>query len=197
MQNDNELQREADEAVRVLKEGGIILYPTDTVWGLGCDATNAEAVERIYKLKRSENKKSMLVLCASADMVVRYVNRAPVQLVHHEEHGLGRLAQDARNGLVVGVDPGLAVHEEQDDVRLVRAGQRLIAYGALEGVVIAHLDAAGIDELEIDAVPVGLMIGAVARDAAHLVDDGLVGLGYAVDEGGLADVRPSDHRDDG
>ena len=57
MQNDNELQREADEAVRVLKEGGIILYPTDTVWGLGCDATNAEAVERIYKLKRSENKK--------------------------------------------------------------------------------------------------------------------------------------------
>ena len=77
MQNDNELQREADEAVRVLKEGGIILYPTDTVWGLGCDATNAEAVERIYKLKRSENKKSMLVLCASADMVVRYVNKAP------------------------------------------------------------------------------------------------------------------------
>ena len=61
----------------MMKAGGIILYPTDTVWGLGCDATNAEAVERIYKLKRSENKKSMLVLCASADMVVRYVNKAP------------------------------------------------------------------------------------------------------------------------
>ena len=55
MQNNTELQREADEAVRVMKAGGIILYPTDTVWGLGCDATNAEAVERIYKLKRSEN----------------------------------------------------------------------------------------------------------------------------------------------
>lgn len=77
MQNNTELQREADEAVRVMKAGGIILYPTDTVWGLGCDATNAEAVERIYKLKRSENKKSMLMLCASADMVVRYVNKAP------------------------------------------------------------------------------------------------------------------------
>ena len=77
MQNNTELQREADEAVRVMKAGGIILYPTDTVWGLGCDATNAEAVERIYQLKRSENKKSMLVLCASADMVVRYVNKAP------------------------------------------------------------------------------------------------------------------------
>ena len=77
MQNNNELQREADEAVRVLKEGGLILYPTDTVWGLGCDATSSAAVERIYRLKRSGNKKSMLVLCASADMIVRYVNKAP------------------------------------------------------------------------------------------------------------------------
>lgn len=74
---ESDLRREVDEAVRVLREGGIILYPTDTVWGLGCDATNAEAVDRIYRLKRSENKKSMLVLCASADMVVCYVNRAP------------------------------------------------------------------------------------------------------------------------
>ena len=64
MQNNNELQREADEAVRVLKEGGIILYPTDTVWGLGCDATNAEAVERVYKLKRSENARSRCSCCA-------------------------------------------------------------------------------------------------------------------------------------
>ena len=71
------LQEEVERAVEVLRRGGIILYPTDTVWGIGCDATNAEAVDRIYRLKRSENKKSMLVLCASADMVVRYVNRAP------------------------------------------------------------------------------------------------------------------------
>lgn len=77
MQKNEKLQAEVDEAVRVLRTGGVILYPTDTVWGLGCDATNAEAVARIYALKRSENKKSMLVLCASADMVARYVNRAP------------------------------------------------------------------------------------------------------------------------
>ena len=77
MQKETDMQKEADEAVRVMRAGGIILYPTDTVWGLGCDATNAAAVECIYKLKRSENKKSMLVLCASADMTVRYVNKAP------------------------------------------------------------------------------------------------------------------------
>lgn len=71
------LQEEVERAVEVLRRGSIILYPTDTVWGIGCDATNVEAVDRIYRLKRSENKKSMLVLCASADMVVRYVNRAP------------------------------------------------------------------------------------------------------------------------
>ena len=66
-----------DEAARILKEGGLILYPTDTVWGIGCDATNEEAVQRIYTLKRSENKHAMLVLCHSADQLVRYVNRAP------------------------------------------------------------------------------------------------------------------------
>ena len=77
MQKETDMQKEVDEAVRVMRAGGIILYPTDTVWGLGCDATNAAAVERIYKLKRSENKKSMLVLSPSADLVVRYVNKAP------------------------------------------------------------------------------------------------------------------------
>ena len=69
------MEQAVTEAVRILREGGVILYPTDTVWGIGCDATNA--VERIYRLKRSENKKSMLVLCATPDMVVRYVHKAP------------------------------------------------------------------------------------------------------------------------
>lgn len=71
------MQREIDLAVETLRKGGLILYPTDTVWGIGCDATNAEAVARIYALKRSENKHSMLVLCRDADMVVRYVDKAP------------------------------------------------------------------------------------------------------------------------
>lgn len=71
------MEREIELALEVLRKGGLILYPTDTVWGIGCDATNREAVEKIYQLKRSENKKSMLVLCKDADMVVRYVNKAP------------------------------------------------------------------------------------------------------------------------
>ena len=71
------MDREIALAIEVLRKGGIILYPTDTVWGIGCDATNAEAVAKVYALKRSENKHAMLVLCRDADMVVRYVDKAP------------------------------------------------------------------------------------------------------------------------
>ena len=49
------MEKELQAALEVLRAGGLILYPTDTVWGIGCDATNAEAVEKIYKLKQSEN----------------------------------------------------------------------------------------------------------------------------------------------
>ena len=66
-----------EKCIEVLREGGLILYPTDTVWGIGCDATNEEAVKKIYALKRSEDKHSMLCLMRDADMIVRYVNKAP------------------------------------------------------------------------------------------------------------------------
>ncbi|MDE6057281.1 MAG: Sua5/YciO/YrdC/YwlC family protein [Muribaculaceae bacterium] len=70
---------EADlkEAVKVMKEGGIILYPTDTVWGIGCDAANEEAVRKIYELKKREDSKSMLVLVGSEGMLQRTVKDVP------------------------------------------------------------------------------------------------------------------------
>ena len=77
MKYDNIMENNVAAAVETLRSGGLILYPTDTVWGIGCDACNEEAVARIYALKQSENKKSMLVLCADADMIVRYVDKAP------------------------------------------------------------------------------------------------------------------------
>lgn len=61
------------DAVHVLRLGGIILYPTDTIWGLGCDATNPEAVERIYRLKQRAESKSMLTLMQSFGQIERYV----------------------------------------------------------------------------------------------------------------------------
>lgn len=63
-----------EQAVRVLKEGGIILYPTDTVWGIGCDACNEEAVRKIYALKRRADSKSMLCLLDGAGKLQGYVD---------------------------------------------------------------------------------------------------------------------------
>ena len=69
--------KNVEKCVEVLRAGGLILYPTDTVWGIGCDATNEAAVAKVYALKRSEEKTSMLCLMRDADMIVRYVNKAP------------------------------------------------------------------------------------------------------------------------
>lgn len=61
--------------VSALDSGGIILYPTDTIWGIGCDATKGDAVEKIYSIKHRDHSKSMLILCANLAMVERYVGR--------------------------------------------------------------------------------------------------------------------------
>ena len=65
------------EALRVLREGGTILYPTDTVWGLGCDATNPEAVAKIYEIKQRSDSKSLVLLACNLDMVAKYVKEVP------------------------------------------------------------------------------------------------------------------------
>lgn len=72
------------ETLDVLKKGGVILYPTDTVWGLGCDATNPEAVARIYEIKRRSDSKALVLLASDMDMICRFVKEIPdiaVQLV--------------------------------------------------------------------------------------------------------------------
>lgn len=65
------------EALEVLRKGGTILYPTDTVWGLGCDATNPEAVARIYEIKQRSDSKSLVLLASDLDMVAKYVKEIP------------------------------------------------------------------------------------------------------------------------
>lgn len=65
------------EALRVLRDGGIILYPTDTIWGLGCDATNPDAVAKIFELKKRPDSKSLVLLASDLDMVAKYVKEVP------------------------------------------------------------------------------------------------------------------------
>lgn len=73
------MNREDDikKAVEVMRKGGVILYPTDTVWGIGCDATNAEAVARIYKIKQRDDSKAMICLVDSDARIQRYVRNVP------------------------------------------------------------------------------------------------------------------------
>ena len=64
-------------AVEVLKKGGVILYPTDTVWGIGCDATNADAVAKVYKIKKRDDSKALICLVDSDARLQRYVKKVP------------------------------------------------------------------------------------------------------------------------
>lgn len=71
------MKADIDKAVEVLQKGGLILYPTDTIWGIGCDATNAEAVKRLYELKQRADSKSMLVLIDTEAKLQSYVDVVP------------------------------------------------------------------------------------------------------------------------
>lgn len=109
---------EADlkEAVRVMKEGGIILYPTDTVWGIGCDAKNAEAVRKIYELKRREDSKSMLALVSSEGMLQRTVEEVPDiawQLIDAAVEPISIIYDGAR-----GVAPNLIAEDGSLGIRI-------------------------------------------------------------------------------
>lgn len=78
------MKEEIEKALKILREGGILLYPTDTVWGLGCDATNPAAVAKIYEIKKRSDSKSLVLLASDMDMICRYVQEVPemaIQLV--------------------------------------------------------------------------------------------------------------------
>ncbi len=71
------MKEEIKKTLDILHNGGIILYPTDTIWGLGCDANNAEAIDKLYKIKRRDTSKSMLILIENITRVNSYVNKPP------------------------------------------------------------------------------------------------------------------------
>ena len=96
------------EAVGVLRSGGVILYPTDTVWGIGCDATDPQAVAKVFAIKRRSEAKSLVLLAADLDMVARYVKQIPniaIDLVEVNDRPMtliypGAICSSAPAGLV-------------------------------------------------------------------------------------------------
>ena len=71
------MQEEIEKTLKILEQGGIIVYPTDTIWGIGCDATNSKAIQKIFKLKQREESKSMISLVSDFDMLHNYISCVP------------------------------------------------------------------------------------------------------------------------
>ncbi|MDQ6469430.1 L-threonylcarbamoyladenylate synthase [Flavobacterium sp. LHD-80] len=108
------MNEEIIKAYEVIKEGGIILYPTDTVWGIGCDATNPEAVAKIYKLKQRAETQSMIVLMNGEKMMYNVFKNIPEvawQILDLSEKPTTLILDDARNVAhnVISADKSLGI----------------------------------------------------------------------------------------
>ena len=115
------------KALEVLRNGGVILYPTDTVWGIGCDATDPEAVAKVYAIKNREDSKSLVLLASDMDMICRYVKEIPemaVQLVEVNDKPMTIIYP----GAVVGPSPVTSGAVERT---LPKADRRCLAFNTV------------------------------------------------------------------
>ncbi len=126
----NTMNEDIRKAVEVLRGGGVILYPTDTVWGIGCDATSSEAVARVFRIKAREDSKSLVLLAGDIDMVARYVSEVPEVALRLLEVSSSPLTLIYPNALVSVPDDG------SGDARSGRGGT-VADYGLARGVVAA------------------------------------------------------------
>lgn len=120
-ENEGHLREYRDDirqAVEVMNQGGIILYPTDTIWGIGCDATNPEAVKRVYDIKRRNDAKALITLIDSEAKLEAYVTNVPEvawQLIEVAEKPLTIIYDDARN-----LAPNLLAEDGSAGIRITR-----------------------------------------------------------------------------
>ena len=108
------MNRDIQNALQVLREGGTILYPTDTVWGIGCDASNPEAVKKVYELKKREDSKALICLVADDRMLKKYVKeipRAALDIIHIADKPTTIIYDEARNlaGNLIADDGTIAI----------------------------------------------------------------------------------------
>jgi L-threonylcarbamoyladenylate synthase len=112
------LRDEVAKALKIIQEGGIILYPTDTIWGIGCDATNTEAVKKIYRLKQRDETKSMIILLDSDNKLESYIQEVPAivyDLIEYAENPLTLVMPGAKN-----VSPALIAEDGSLGVRIAK-----------------------------------------------------------------------------
>lgn len=111
-------REDLNKALETLKNGGLILYPTDTIWGIGCDATNAEAVEKVFAIKGREHQKSLIVLLHNDSQLAGYVNDIPevaYELIEYTEKPLTIVYSNAKN-----LAPNVVAADGSIGIRIVR-----------------------------------------------------------------------------
>ena len=109
-----------ENCIEVLEKGGLILYPTDTIWGIGCDATNAQAVDKIFRLKNRSDRKSMIILVAEEIEIETYVDTSDKKIVEYlssTEKPTTVIYQHAKNLLanLTNTDGTIAIRIVNDD----------------------------------------------------------------------------------
>ena len=121
-------QEDIEKSLEALKNGGVILYPTDTIWGIGCDATNEEAIERIFGIKRRNEAQSMLTLVDGLEMLAKYVDNIPeeaIQLINDAVRPLSVIYPAAKNlaANLIAADGSIGIRIVQDEFcqRLIKA----------------------------------------------------------------------------
>ena len=132
------MEEEIEKCISLLKEGKVILYPTDTVWGIGCDATNEEALSRIYRIKQRNEKKSMIILLDAMQRLPMYVKKIPLiawDLLAHVTRPTTFIYQSAYNlpQKLIHEDGSIAIRIVQQEFcrRLIRAlGRPIISTSA-------------------------------------------------------------------
>src|ERR1700761_7950924 len=110
------LRDEVANALKVIRQGGIILYPTDTIWGIGCDAANSEAVKKIFRLKQRDEAKSMIILLDTANKLESYitdVNPLAYDLIEYAENPLTLVMPGAKN-----ISPALIAPDGSVGIRI-------------------------------------------------------------------------------
>jgi L-threonylcarbamoyladenylate synthase len=114
------LREEVARALKVIQEGGIILYPTDTIWGIGCDATNTEAIKKIYELKQRDETKSMIILLDTDNKLQSYIQEVPsiaYDLIEYAENPLTLIMPGAKNvsPALISTDGSLGIRVAKHD----------------------------------------------------------------------------------
>lgn len=132
------MEKEITLCLDTLRRGGTLLYPTDTIWGIGCDATRAEAVERVYQIKQRAESKSMIILVADTEQIASYVQSVPpiaLDLQKQVDKPLTIIYPGAKNlaNNVIAADGSIAIRVVRHEFcqRLIRAfGKPIVSTSA-------------------------------------------------------------------